>query len=162
MQPTSTWSLKDSNLIETHVTLSKITMSDLSSPTGQKNLCKTFSTFFGGVWVRDVPTSRTLHSRIPPLFLDFLSPISSVSIPFGRGGGVQGCPNLPYFAFPASASFSWLPQSFSPISLSRTDVFPVVASLRRKRSDRKYVCASLAFAGYSPITPLALFRLRNI
>ena len=174
-------------------------MSDLSSPTGQKNLCKTFSTFFGGVWVRDVPTSRTLHSRlpplfldflsliisvstplggeggfrdvptsrtlhsrIPPLFLDFLSPISSVSTPFGRRGGVQGCPNLPYFAFPASASFSWLPQSFSPISLSRADVFPVVASLRRKRSDRKYVCASLAFAGYSPITPLALFRLRNI
>ena len=164
MQPTSTWSLKDSNLIETHVTLSKITMSDLSSPTGQKNLCKTFSTFFGGVWVRnvptsrtlhsrlpplfldflslissvstplggeggfrDVPTSRTLHSRIPPLFLDFLSPISSVSTPFGRGGGVQGCPNLPYFAFPASASFSWPPQSFSPISLSRADVFPVVA-----------------------------------
>ena len=98
-------------------------MSDLSSPTGQKNLCKTFSTFFGGVWVRDVPTSRTLHSRLPLLFLGFLS----------------------------------------PISLRREEEFPVVASLRRERSDnRKYVCASLAFAGYSPITPLALFGLRNI
>ena len=62
-------------------------MSDLSSPTGQKNHCKTYSTFFGGVRVRDVPTPRTLHSGLPPLFLDFLIPLSSVLTPFGRGGG---------------------------------------------------------------------------
>ena len=94
-------------------------MSDLSSPTGQKNLCKTYSTFFGGGGrgrVRDVPTSVTLHSRVPPLFLDVLS----------------------------------------PISLRRADVFPVVASLGRERSDdRKYVCASQAIAGYSPISPVS-------
>ena len=105
MQPTNASSLKDFDLVENHVTLSKITMSDLSSPTRQKNLCKTYNTFFGGVRVRDVPPSRTLHSRLPPLFLDFLSPISSVSTPFGRRGGDQGCPNLRYFAFPVSGLF---------------------------------------------------------
>ena len=87
-------------------------MSDLSSPKGQKNLCKTF---IGGVRFRDVPTSRTLHSRLSLLFL-----------------------------------------GLSPISLRRADVFPVVASLPPKRSDdRKYVCASQAFAGYSPISPVS-------
>ena len=105
MQPTNASSLKDFDLVENHVTLSKITMSDLSSPTRQKNLCKTYNTFFGGVRVRDVPPSRTLHSRLPPLFLDFLTPISPVSTPFGRRGGDQGCPNLRYFAFPVSGLF---------------------------------------------------------
>ena len=33
----------------------------------------------GGGGFRDVPTSRTLHSRLPLLFLGFLSPISPVS-----------------------------------------------------------------------------------
>ena len=92
-------------------------MSDLSSPTGQKNLSKTYSTCFGGVNVRDVPTSRTLHSRLPLLFLDFLSPISPVSTPFGRGGGVQGCPNLPYSAFPPSGLF--FSTSSVPLALFR-------------------------------------------
>ena len=93
-------------------------MSDLSSPTGQKNLCKTTVLFWGGGgWrVRYVPTSRTLHSLLALLFLGFLS----------------------------------------PINLRRADVFPVVASLRRERGDdRKYACASQAFAGYSPISPVS-------
>ena len=69
--------------------------------------------FWGGGGVRDVSTCGTLLLRLPHLFLDFLSSINPVSTPFGRegGGGIQGCPNLPYFAFPASASLSWLPQS---------------------------------------------------
>ena len=107
-------------------------MSDLSSPTGQKNLSKTYSTCFGGVHVRDVPTSRTLHSRLPPLFLDFLSAISPVSTPFGRRGGFRDVPT-------AHTLHSRLPLLFlgflSPISQRSVDVFPVVASLRRERSD---------------------------
>ena len=59
----------------------------------------------GEAGIRDVPTSRTLHSRLQPLFIDFLSPISPVSTPFRRRGGDQGCPNLRYFAFPASGLF---------------------------------------------------------
>ena len=100
MQPTNAWSLKDFDLVENHVSLNKITMSDLSSPTGQKNLCKTYNTFFGGVHVRDVPTSLTLHSRLPLLFLDFLSPISPVSTPFGRGGGGSGMSQPPVLCIP--------------------------------------------------------------
>ena len=60
-------------------------MSDLSSPTGQKNLCKTTVLFWGGGgWrIRYVPTSRTLHSRLALLFLGFLSPISLRQTYFG-------------------------------------------------------------------------------
>ena len=117
MQPTSPWSLKDFNLVENHVSLSKITMSDLSSPTRQKNLCKTYNTFFGGVRVRDVPPSRTLHSRLPPLFLDFLSPISPVSTPFGRGGGGSGMSQPPVLWIPGFSLF--LLTSSVPLALFR-------------------------------------------
>ena len=71
----------------------------------------------------EVPTSRTLHSRLALLFLGFLS----------------------------------------PINLRRADVFPVVASLRRERGDdRKYVGASQAFAGYSPISPVSTAKFCEI
>ena len=78
-------------------------MSDLSSPTGQKNLCKTYSTFFGGVARLGCPNLQYFAFPASASFLDFRSPISTVSIPFGMGRGVQGCPNLPYFVFPASS-----------------------------------------------------------
>ena len=155
MQPTSTWSLKDSNLIETHVTLSKITMSDLSSPTGQKNLCKTYSTFWGG---GASGMSQPPVLCIPGFRLFFLtSSVLSALFRLSLGGeGDSGMSNLPYFAFPACASFSWLLQS---ISLRQT-----------------YFGSSLLFAGREATTgntsalrklsqatvPLALFRLRNI
>ena len=126
-------------------------MSDLSSPTGRKNLCKTYSTFLGGGRVRDFPTPGTLHSRLPPLFLDFLSPINPVSTPFGRGGEFRDVPTSRTLHFRLPLLFLG---SLSPISLRRADVFSVVASLRRERSDdRKYVSASQAFAGNSPISP---------
>ena len=118
MQPTNAWSLKDFDLVENHVSLSKITMSDLSSPTRQKNLCKTYNTFFGGVRVRDVPPSRTLHSRLSPLFLDFLSPISPVSIPFGRGEGAgSGMSQPPVLCIPGFSLF--LLTSSVPLALFR-------------------------------------------
>ena len=94
-------------------------MSDLSSPTGQKNLCKTYSTFFGEVARLGCPNLQYFAFPASASFLDFRSPISTVSIPFGMGRGVQGCPNLPYFVFPASASFSWFPQFHLPATRRR-------------------------------------------
>ena len=68
---TNTW-----HFVENHPfrLLSKITKSDSHSlATGQKSF-KDIQ--YPGRSGRDVPTSRTLHSQLPPLFLGFLSPIS--------------------------------------------------------------------------------------
>ena len=130
-------------------------MSDLSSPTRQKNLCKTYNTFFGGVRVRDVPPSRTLHSRLPPLFLDFLSPISPVSTPFGRGGGFRDVPTsrtLDSRLQPLFIDF------LSPIS-------PVSTPFGRGGGDQG--CPNLRYLAFpasglfflTSSVPLALFRL---
>ena len=80
-------------------------MSDLSSPTGQKNLFKTYSTFFGGVARLGCPNLQYFAFPASVSFLDFRSPISTVSIPFGMGRGGSGMSQLPVLCIPGFRFF---------------------------------------------------------
>ena len=107
-------------------------MNDFSSPTADRKIFVRHTVLFLGGGGCASGMSQPPVLCIPGFRLFFLTssvPLALFRLPLGGGGG-------------------------RPISLRRADVFPVVASLRRERGDdRKYVCASQAFAGYSPISP---------
>ena len=118
--------------------------------------------FFGGGGGGAARMSQPPVLCIPAFRLFFLTSsgsISPVSIPLRRGGEVPTSRTLHSRLAHALLFLGFL----SPINLRRADVFPVVASLRRERGDnRKYVCASQAFAGYSPISPVSTAKFCEI
>ena len=116
-------------------------MNDFSSPTADRKIFVRHTVLFLGGGGCASGMSQPPVLCIPGFRLFFLTssvPLALFRLPLGGGGG-------------------------RPISLRRADVFPVVASLRRERGDdRKYVCASQAFAGYSPISPVSTAKFCEI